>query len=248
MTTSAYAELHKADWIPSHYDQVIYDPAGYDTFIWGLQRSVVRSVVQRLAANGKHVKYLDFACGTGRIISALEDLVTEAIGLDISPQMVNQARKRTSDRVVLKSGDILEQPTIVDRDYDLITAFRFFLNTEPELRPRIMRALAQRLAGTNSRLIFNVHGNAWSTVAFKSLYQQLRGWGPANRMSYREIRRLVEHAGLEIEMLYGFGLAPHRLYRTPLAPVARWIDRRAGGKGPLRWISHDILVVCRPAT
>src|SRR5919204_5449185 len=114
MTTSAYADLHKADWVPVHYDQVIYDPAGYDTFIWSMQRSVLRNLVRRQAAGSKRLKYLDFACGTGRIISALEDLTTEAVGLDISPQMVNAAGTRTSYRAVLKSGDMLDEPDVVD--------------------------------------------------------------------------------------------------------------------------------------
>jgi len=247
MTTSQYANLHRADWVPNYYDEVIYDPAGYDTFIWTIQRRLVQAIVGRLARGRQRFKYLDFATGTGRIISTIEHLTTEAVGLDISEHMLAFARRRTNGNTPLKVGDILDQPDIVDADFDLITAFRFFLNTEPELRLRVMRALAQRLAGPSSRLIFNVHGNAWSSVAFKSMYQQFRGWGPANRMSYTQIRQLVEDAGLRIETFYGFGLAPHRLYRTPLAPLAKWIDRSLAGKTPLRWISHDLVFVCRRA-
>jgi hypothetical protein len=58
----------------------------------------------------------------------------------------------------------------------------------------------------------------------------------------------VASAGLEIEAFYGFGLAPHRLYRTPLAPVVKRFDRWSVGNPVLRWISHDLLFVCRPST
>ena len=245
MTTSAYAEMHKADWVPTHYDTVIYDPAGYDTFIWGLQQRVLRPLVERLSRGRRTFKYLDFACGTGRIVSAFQDVASEAVALDISPQMAARAGTRTADHVTVKSGDLLETPELVDADYDLITTFRFFLNTEPELRPRIMRSLAARLRDRDARLIFNIHGNAWSSVAFKSLYQQLRGWGRASQMSYPEVRRLVTDAGLEIEFVYGFGLAPYRLYRSPLKPLLKRLDAWAVGKPGLRWISHDLVFVCR---
>jgi SAM-dependent methyltransferase len=247
MTTSAYAEMHKADWVPTHYDTVIYDPAGYDTFIWGLQQRVLRPIVQRLASKHATFKYLDFACGTGRIVSAFQDLATEAVALDVSPQMAARAATRTPDHVVVKSGDLLEIPELADADYDLITAFRFFLNTEPDMRPRVMRALAERLHGREARLMFNIHGNAWSSVAFKLLYQRLRGWGRASQMSYPAVRRLVADAGLEIESVHGFGLAPYRLYRSPVGLLVRHLDKWAVGKPGLRWISHDLVFVCRRA-
>lgn len=243
--TSEYAELHKADWIPTNYDENIYNPAGYDSWVWQLYRPYLIGIVQDLASRRTRLKYLDFACGTGRIIASLEHLATESVGLDISPQMVEYARRKVS-RSTLCCGNILEDRDLVGSDYDLITAFRFFLNTEPEMKRLVMNSLAARLADQDSRLIFNIHMNKWSEDRLKSVYQRLRGRGGVNTMSYPQVRRLVEDAGLEIERWYGFGLWPYWLYRSRVGFVFKWLDRHAARLRPLRWISHDMLFVCRP--
>lgn len=245
-TVSRYAESHKADWVPVNYDEVIYDPAGYDMFAWALQKPCLTTIAEGIARKCGPLKYLDFACGTGRIIAAVERLAAESVGLDISLQMLDFARTKVSTSKLV-CGDILSQPTIVDADYDFITAFRFFLNTEPDMREKVMRSLARRLAGPDSRLVFNIHGNGWSAEALKSLYQRLRGWGAASTMTYPQVRRLVEGAGLVIDTWYGFGLWPYRLYRTPFAPLLKRIDHWAARKPMLKWLSHDMLFVCRLA-
>lgn len=241
---SAYAEMHKADWIPGNYDENIYNPSGYDSFVWTLYKPVLVHFAQSLAADHARVKYLDFACGTGRIFAELAPFATEAVGVDISPQMIEFARSKVSG-AELRCGDILSEPEIVGSDFDLITAFRFFLNTELEMRQLVMHSLANRLAGPKGRLIFNVHANGWSVDALQSLYQRLRGWGRANTMTLPEVRRLVEDAGLEIEAWYGFALWPHRLYRGRLSHIVRWCDQQALHMPALRWISHDMVFVCR---
>ena len=245
ISASTYIELNRGDWVPRNYDHVMYEPGGYDAFIWSLQQPLLLQIVQSLAADGRQLAYLDFACGTGRILATVEPLTHRAIGLDTSAEMLAFAREKV-ERAELKNGNILDEPEIIENGFDLITAFRFFLNTEPELRLPVMRSLAQRLAGPESRLIFNIHANTWSSWLLTSAYQRLRGWGPATTMSYSQIRRLIEDAGLEIESWYGFGLWPHRLYRTRLSPVLRQADRLATHRHALRWISHDLLFVCRP--
>lgn len=241
---SHYAEMHKADWVPVNYDEKIYDPAGYDSWVWDLYKPHLIQMVQCLNSTRNRVKYLDFACGTGRIIAEIEDLTTESLGVDISPQMLDFARRKVS-HTTLRCGDILDEPEVADYDYDLITSFRFFLNTEPEMRTLVMRSLASRLAGNDGRLIFNIHSNSWSMEGLKSLYRRLRGWPPVNAMSYSQVHRLIDDAGLEIEAWFGFALWPDRVYRSQAGKLCRQVDRWAATIGPLRWISKDMLFVCR---
>jgi hypothetical protein len=171
-------------------------------------------------------------------------VTTESIGLDISPQMAAFADAKTRrSRIVV--GDILQTPDL-GSGFDAITAFRFFLNTEPDMRTRVMHALAARLESSASRLIFNVHMNKHSTYRVRSAYLRLRGQGGLNTLTFGEARRLVEDAGLEVETLLGFGLWPEAVYQhARLGPVVKWLDRRAAGDTPLRWVSHDLLFVCR---
>lgn len=243
---SAYVEQHRAAWIPDHYDHEVYRPDGYDAFIWSLQQPLILRTVRQFRRTHRRLNYLDFACGTGRIIAAVETQTTSSIGIDTSPQMVERAQSKVS-RSSIVCGDILADPQIVAHDFDVITAFRFFLNTEDEMRAQMMPALAQRLAGNDALLVFNIHGNSGSVLGITSRYRRLRGWGALRLMSYGQAKRLANAAGLEIVAWYGFGLFPMRCYRSRLAPVARRLDRWAVRFGMLRRVSHDLVFICRPA-
>jgi SAM-dependent methyltransferase len=243
-TTSKYANLHFVDGVAEQYDAT-YAPSTYDSVIWSWQRPLLRRIFRSLREHGGRLKHLDFACGTGRILADVEDLSTESVGLDISPLMLASAERRV--RSSLKSGDILHDTSIVDRNYDVITAFRFFLGAEPDIRLAVMRDLAARLRDGSSRLIFNVHGNSGSVLALTSRYRRLRGWPPLDLLSSSEIRRIVAAAGLEVERTRGFGILPRRLYRSPIAPVVRFVDRLMSELGPLTRASQDILYICKPA-
>jgi len=188
------------------------------------------------------VKYLDFACGTGRIISAVEDLTTEALGIDISPLMLARAAERARSRLV--AGDVLAQSAIADRDYDVITAFRFFLNTEPEMRSAIIRDLADRLRDERSVLVFNIHGSRRSVLALTSAYRRIRGWPPLGLMSPGEVSKLVAAAGLEIQSVSGWGMLPRRLYRSPFRRAIGSVDRGLSRLPGARFLAQDLIYIC----
>jgi predicted TPR repeat methyltransferase len=242
---SGYAEWHKSAWVPTYYDDVVYAADTHDTFVWQLERPLLVRLVSALAAPRGRLKGLDFACGTGRVTATLEQLPVDCTGVDTSPSMLAAAGQKLT-RTRLVQGDLLEQPSLVDDDYDLITAFRFFLNTEPEMRRRIMGALAGRLRRPDGRLIFNMHANALSSLALESAVRAARGQGRLNTMTLGDVRALVAEAGLEIEAWYGCAVLPARLYRTPLAPLCRRFDRWAAGRRGLGPVSQDLLFICRP--
>jgi len=238
-----YARLHFVAGVAKEYDDV-YAPATYDSAMWKLQLPHLRRTLRSVLGQSGRLKYLDFACGTGRIIAAANDLATEATGVDISPLMLQRAAQCVSTST-LRCGDILRSPELVDTDYDAITAFRFFLNTDVETRRPVMRDLARRLRGPASRLIFNIHGSSGSVLALTTLYRQLRGWPPLVTMSHSDVARLVRDATLEIESVRGYGLLPRRLYRTRLAGLARVIDAVTCRLGILAHLSQDVVYVCR---
>ena len=242
---SPYAQMHLAGWVPVHYDEVMYATDSYDTFIWGLERPFLRSVAGSLTLPaGDALRYLDFACGTGRITCALEDLAIESLGVDISPDMVSAAEAK-SRHSSFSVGDILEHPGIAPGPYDLITAMRFFVNTEDEMRTRVMPALSAKLAGRHSRLVFNVHMNTINLLPAQ-LYRRLHGWPPYRSMTYWQAKRLVRDAGLDVVEVHGFGFLPSRLHRGPLAGISGWVDRRLSGRTPFNWLCRDLVFVCRP--
>src|SRR5256885_225851 len=114
------------------WDAVAYAPDTYDSFQWELEKAVLIPLVKRLSEH-QPVKYLDFACGTGRVLMAVEPWVAEAHGVDVSSEMVRVAARK-SDRVSIRLADLLVTPEAADSDYDLITVFRFFQNATPGVR------------------------------------------------------------------------------------------------------------------
>ena len=120
---------------------------------------------ENLAANQTEVRHplplLDFACGTGRVLAKLEPEVAVADGIDISPEMVAVARTKCT-KARLQVGDILTQPELLQKNYDVITAFRFLLNVEPEIRRRALRRLREVIRAPHGLLVVNVHGNSRS--------------------------------------------------------------------------------------
>ena len=58
------------DAAPDAWDRVVYAPGTYDSFIWSLQREIVVALASGLAARRPSIAYLDFACGTGRVLAA----------------------------------------------------------------------------------------------------------------------------------------------------------------------------------
>jgi SAM-dependent methyltransferase len=238
-----YAEWFQGEAKAAAYER-FYKANTYDAFIWELQRSRLEAVIAGLRRGDSKLKHLDFACGTGRIISAIHGLVDGSTGVDVSQNMLTMARLNCPS-AVLKHGDIIKSPGLVDADYDVITAFRFFLNAEPQVRQAVMLNLASRLRTADSRLIFNVHEHARSYVGLKRLLFPHR-YGSQRTMSRAEAVALVENAGLEVETWYGFGICPRRLYSTPLGFIMQEVDRWAAQHLAPRSISWDLLFVCRP--
>lgn len=240
---SQYARLHQTSDTPVHYDGSIYSPTGFDQHVWDIQKSILDRQLNSPEWLAK-ASYLDFATGTGRILAHFHDKVADAAAVDTSPQMLDAARAKAPDARLL-CLDILEPNALSDESFNLITAFRFFLNTEPELRQPILNRLVGLLKDEDSLVIFNVHATRRSVLGLMEPLRRLKGWPPLNFMSEREVRQLCDDAGLEIVISRGVGLFPPRLFRSRMGPALRRIDRFASDRRLLKAVSQDLLFVCR---
>ena len=237
-----YSQTFQSPEAARDYEDVVYGKDSHDTWMWSLQRQRLLSVVEDLRREHGRLAYLDFACGTGRVISILEGVTDNATGIDISASMIALARTKVR-RSSLMVGTIRDA-RLADERYELITAFRFFLNAEPQLRKATMAFLASHLRNSTSRLVFNVQGNKHSvrhlSIAARSLLGEAH-----NEMSLGDVAQLVDGAGLEIDSWYGFGIAPAFLYRTMLRPMAKSADGAATRWPSLGRFCYDLLFVCR---
>ena len=153
-------------------------------------------------------------------------------------------------REKLKRAEIIETDITVEnvlkpRKFNLITAFRFFLNAEPELRSAAIGALAELLE-EDGYFVFNNHQNSGS-LWIKLRYARHRKKNPEgtfNVMSLDQMKKLAEETGLEIVEIY-----PAGFFHPPKVPVSyrlnRAIDWAAGKFNFLNRFSESPIAVCR---
>ena len=241
-TKISYRESHKHSAKGSEYKQH-YETQDWDRFLWSREREILLKILAKYFA-GRDTHLLDFACGTGRVTSFLEDHVTTSTGVDVSDSMLSVARQKLK-RTEIIEADITVNNILKTRQFNLITAFRFFLNAEPELRSMAIETLADLLT-EDSILVFNNHhnlGSPWIKL-LHARHRQKNPEGIFNVMSIKQMKGLVESAGLEIVELYPVGF-----FHPPKIPVSshlnRAIDNVASRFKCLSRFSENPIVVCR---
>jgi SAM-dependent methyltransferase len=237
-----YRDSHTKPGKGESYDKTFRD-LPFRAVLWEMERRFLLRIVKRFYAD-RDITHLDFACGTGRVAAFLADRVSVSVGVDLSDSMLETARQQAPSTELI-NADITRDDALEDRKFNLITAFRFFSNAQPELRAEAMSALVGHLAD-DGLIVFNNHRNTSST-AYR--LASLTGRGSDAGMSPKEVRSMVASAGLEIEKVYHTGVLPitdlHRL--TPRFILSA-IERLASVCPICRCLSQDLVFVCRRPT
>ena len=141
-----------------HYDANLdQDPASAYLTAW--ERELLPRVVSPYFPSGID-RYLDFACGTGRVTQLLAPFAQQVVGVDVSESMMSIAMARLPEARFLHA-DITRADDNKAHDlglFNLIRSFRFFGNAEDSLRVAVLRALHERLAD-DGILLINNHRN-----------------------------------------------------------------------------------------
>ena len=145
------------------------------------------------------------------------------MGVDVSESMLEVARSKCPE-LKLVCQDITQES--LNRNFDVITAFRFFRNAEPGLRLAALTAIHDHLQ-TDGYLIANIHGNPFApgviALKAKSLFKRI----PANSISSRHFTRLLEQNGFEIVERVNYSYLPRfssffpRWYARLMGPVEK---------------------------
>lgn len=230
------------------YDEQVYAPGSSAELLWRAEAAVLERLAADLRRELGRVDYLDFACGTGRVLSLLALHADTATGIDVSPHMVMRAEARVPGaRLLLK--DVTAEGDEIEGRYDLITAFRFLTNAEPALRRAALAALPARMKDGRSVLLINTHGNPWSyrlaLLPYHWLRDRLAGRKLFGYLSARATRRELERAGFVVERVIGMGFVPEKLLPVLPRRLAGWIERRFAGAPFVQRFGLNQLFVCR---
>lgn len=198
----SYRNSHLSKDKPASYDQCYMEPR--QKYFWHREQAALNDCLTRYF-KGREINYLDFACGTGRITHFIEKQVGESTAVDVSEPMLNKARQKLSCTKIIHA-DIIKENILSSQKFDLITAFRFFLNAEPELRVSALKTLRDLLA-EDGFIIFNNHRNRTNPLVWtrQFYYRMICNNYHTNFMSMKEVRELVFECGLKIVKIYPIG-------------------------------------------
>ncbi|WP_322806321.1 class I SAM-dependent methyltransferase [Thermanaerothrix sp.] len=191
-----------------HYESLYTKKGTFDALIWAIELEALHSLLLTYAEPTHEKNYLDFACGTGRIISALEHLFEQSYGVDISPHMVEIAKTKVTNAKILV-GNLIEDPDLLRGPFDIITCFRFFLNADEILRQRALLALKQRMH-KNSLLFLNNHGSSPSLRSITIRMKKNSG-KDINEIRRKHFEHLIRLLGFRIIDRIGLAVLTPRL-------------------------------------
>lgn len=217
-------------------------------FIWEWEKEVLAEIGKQFVNDRHNENYLDFACGTGRITAFLEPYFKRTVGVDVSESMLGVARNNV-ENADLRLIDLTRTNPFEPGEFALISAFRFFVNAQDELRAEVMKQLASVLA-PDGRLVFNVHINSSSPFCRivklrKFLLRDKRD--DFRSMSLTEVQELLHANNLAIEKIYHKGLIPIFDDDSEVPPFRAIgaFERFVSGIPALARVSRYLIFVCR---
>lgn len=206
-TQSNYRRSHLGAEKAESYSSQFDDKTNYKWLFWQIEKELLSKILNRHAEHARSL--LDFACGSGRLLSFLGGRFDRATGIDVSRDMLAKAGE-AAPTARLVCGDVSRGEVDLVQPSDVIVAFRFFLNAEPELGRQVLEWMHSNLSD-HGLLVCNFHMSPFSLAA---LHSKLRSWitrSPAtSTMSRAAARRLLANSGFEVVDLHAYG---YFLYR-----------------------------------
>ncbi len=228
----------------AHRYRALYVPGTYDSWVWELEKAYLVSAVRRhLGSRRTGIRLLDFACGTGRVLAFLEPMTREATGVDVSGAMLALAEQQVR-KAKLVCADITKVDTLPAGAYDLVTAFRFFLNADDALRDEALKAI-RRVLTDDGIFITNIHGNLWSLRLIGYLFRRCVLRQRVNVMSAWTMKRLLARNGFDVVEVAGLGWPTQGIYRLIGRRWCEWSERAFSRVRSFSYLTPNVVLVCR---
>ena len=76
----------------------------FELAIYWLEREILLQLFRRLRHSDPETRYLDFACGTGRILSVFRGAIRTMVGVDTSAGQLAEARVRVPEAELIEGN------------------------------------------------------------------------------------------------------------------------------------------------
>lgn len=201
--SDSYRVSHSSTGYGAQYSRVYQEGYYYHQWI-NLEKPLLTRIIKKYKKQGAK-SVLDFACGTGRILSVLESHFLTPTGVDVSESMLGFAKSKCKRSQIFQQ-DITREP--IDGEFDLITAFRFFLNAEHLLKIDTLKAIHKNLAN-NGVLIANIHQNSSSPLGMAHKVRNLLSRSKrSNDLAYEEFEAILNHCEFKVVELHRYSFLP----------------------------------------
>ena len=237
-----YRSSHLDPQCPGRFDG--HYRTGHGHLYWShFERPYLEKLFERLGREHPG-RYLDFACGTGRIMELASPHFVETVGIDVSESMLAVARRRAPS-AMLMNVDVMTSPPDVGL-FQVISLFRFILSAEDHLREGVLRWL-RTVISTDGVLVVNNHLNRWSITGLRHRMRNVVRGKPGGPPTERYMEMLLGRCGFEIVEAYGFGVIPpwRDTRRAPSSQLLK-LERLLGSSKTLQAHAKDRIYLCQP--
>jgi ubiquinone/menaquinone biosynthesis C-methylase UbiE len=122
----------------------------YDAMVAPFNKSL-RGYAVKVARPEAGMKVLEVGCGTGANLALFAEAGCEITGVDLSPAMMDVARRKLGDRADLRLGDAADMP-FSDNSFDLVLSFLTLHEMPPASRTPVMNEIV-RVAGADGKVL-----------------------------------------------------------------------------------------------
>jgi ubiquinone/menaquinone biosynthesis C-methylase UbiE len=170
----------------------IYDPL-FDKMNKGLRLAGIRAF-----RPSKGMDILDVGCGTGAHLELYQRYGCNLYGIDLSPSMLEIARKRLGDSARLGPGDATRMP-YEDGKFDLVLCMLSLHEMREPTRSGVLNEMKRVLKEDGRMLLIDFHPGP---------YEPLQGWISEVIIFFSEIAAGREHFKNYRQFIAAKGLSP----------------------------------------
>jgi len=206
------------------------------------------AVIRRLAGDVPRRTLLEIGCGTGIHLLALAGEFEQALGIDLSPEMVRVAGERVlhspwPDKISVRVDPADELTTVADQSIDVVLcigALEHMLE-----RAAVVRQVHRVLRPGGVFVCLTPNGSYWWYRFLAPLLRRdTRHLSTDRFLTLEEVRGFVEDVGLRVETVEHWRFVPRGDLPIGLGPLLGAADK-IGQRLGIGWLRGGIAVAAR---